>query len=97
MTTPTATDRPTTADWLARAAAVSPRNEAFIGGRFVPAASGETFADITGRDGSRITDVAQGGVEDVDRAVAAARTAFDDRRWADQAPADRKRVLLKLA
>jgi acyl-CoA reductase-like NAD-dependent aldehyde dehydrogenase len=97
MTTPTAKDRPTAADWLARAAAVAPRNEAFIGGRFVSAASGATFVDVAGRDGSRITDVAQGDVEDVDRAVSAARTAFDDRRWSDQTPADRKRVLLKLA
>jgi acyl-CoA reductase-like NAD-dependent aldehyde dehydrogenase len=96
MTTPTR-DRLTAADWLARAAALEPRNEAFIDGRFTPSASGQTFADITGRDGSRITDVAQGDVEDVDRAVRAARTSFDDRRWADQPPADRKRVLLKLA
>jgi acyl-CoA reductase-like NAD-dependent aldehyde dehydrogenase len=97
VTAPTAKDRLTVADWLARAASVAPRNEAFIDGRFTPAASGETFPDIAGRDGSRITDVAQGDVEDVDRAVRAARTAFDDRRWADQSPADRKRVLLKLA
>ena len=97
MTAPTAKDRPTAADWLARAAAIAPRNEAFIDGRFAPAASGQTFPDIASRDGSRITDVAQGDVEDVDRAVAAARTAFDDRRWSDQEPADRKRVLLKLA
>ena len=97
MTAPTARDRPTAADWLARAAALEPRNQAFIDGRFTPSASGRTFADITGRDGSRITDVAEGDVEDVDRAVTAARTAFDDRRWSDQTPADRKRVLLKLA
>jgi acyl-CoA reductase-like NAD-dependent aldehyde dehydrogenase len=84
-------------DWLARAAAVAPRNELFIGGRFVPSASGRTFDDITGRDGSVITAVAEGAAEDVDRAVAAARAAFDDRRWADQSPANRKRVLLKLA
>ena len=90
-------DRPTAADWLARAAAVTPRNEAFIDGRFVPAASGATFPDIAGRDGGRITDVAQGDVEDVGRAVKAARTSFDDRRWADQSPANRKRILLKLA
>jgi acyl-CoA reductase-like NAD-dependent aldehyde dehydrogenase len=96
MTTPTK-DRLTAADWLARAAALEPRNEAFIDGRFMPSASGQTFVDITGRDGSRITDVAQGDVEDVDRAVRAARASFDDRRWADQSPADRKRVLLKLA
>ncbi len=100
MTAPTgrqADKRPTRADWLERAAAIAPRNEAFIDGRFVAAASGATFPDIAGRDGTRITDVAQGDVEDVDRAVRAARTAFDDRRWADQTPADRKRVLLKLA
>ena len=39
----------------------------------------------------------EGDVEDVDRAVPAARTSFDDRRWADQSPAERKAVLLKLA
>jgi 4-guanidinobutyraldehyde dehydrogenase / NAD-dependent aldehyde dehydrogenase len=87
----------TTADWLARAAAIAPRTELFIDGRFVPAASGLTFDDVTGRDGSRIASVAEGGVEDVDRAVAAARRAFDDGRWADQPPAARKRVLLRLA
>ena len=88
---------PTTADWIARADAVEPRNEAFIDGRFVPAASGRTFDDVAGRDGRVITRVAEGGAEDVDRAVAAARRAFDDRRWADMSPAKRKIILLKLA
>ncbi len=84
-------------DWVARAAAIAPRTEAFIDGQFVPAAAGRTFADIAGRDGSVIAQVAEGDAEDVDRAVRAARTSFDDRRWSDQAPADRKRVLLRLA
>ena len=96
MTTDTARP-PTTADWIARAAAIAPRTELFVDGRFVPAASGRTFDDIAGRDGSRIAAVAEGGVEDVDRAVAAARRAFDDRRWSDQPPAARKRVLLRLS
>ncbi len=87
----------TAADWLGRASAIAPRNELFIDGRFVAAASGRTFDDIAGRDGSLITSVAEGATEDVDRAVAAARNAFDDRRWADRSPADRKRVLLRLA
>ena len=87
----------TVADWLDRAATVRPRAELFIDGRFSPAASGETFEDIAGRDGSHIASVASGGVEDVDRAVAAARRSFDDRRWSDQPPATRKRVLLRLA
>ena len=84
-------------DWLARAAAVTPRRELFIDGRFGPAASGRTFTDIAGRDGSTIAEVAEGDATDVDHAVAAARASFDDRRWADQSPVNRKRVLLKLA
>ena len=84
-------------DWIARAAAIAPRAELFIDGRFVAAASGQTFADIAGRNGRLVTRVAEGGAEDVDRAVTAARRAFEDRRWADQAPVARKRVLLRLA
>lgn len=41
--------------------------------------------------------MAEGGAEDVDRAVTAARRSFDDRRWSDQPPAARKAVLLRLA
>jgi acyl-CoA reductase-like NAD-dependent aldehyde dehydrogenase len=93
----TAPPRATLEDWLDRAAAVQPRNELFIDGRYVAAASGETFDDIAGRDGQRITQVANGGLEDVDRAVAAARASFDDRRWSDQTPQARKKVLLTLA
>jgi acyl-CoA reductase-like NAD-dependent aldehyde dehydrogenase len=84
-------------DWLGRAAALRPRTEAFIDGRFVPAASGRTFTDIAPRDGRPIAEIAEGDATDVDRAVMAARAAFDDRRWADQSPKDRKRVLLRLA
>ena len=87
----------TTADWLERAALVSPRNELFIDGAYVPAASGRTFEDTTGRDGSVIARVAEGGAEDVDRAVKAARRSFDDARWAGESPANRKRVLLRFA
>src|SRR5262245_38542128 len=89
--------QPTADDWIERARAVRPRNEAFIDGRFVPAASGKTFDDVAGRDGSVITAGREGGPEDVDRAVAAARASFDDRRWADASPAKRKIILLKLA
>ncbi len=97
MTAPTRPPTPTLDDWLERAALVAPRNELFIDGAFRPAASGRTFDDVTGRDGSVVTRVAEGGVEDVDRAVAAARAAFDDRRWADASPGRRKAVLLRLA
>ncbi|HEY8636463.1 MAG TPA: aldehyde dehydrogenase [Candidatus Limnocylindrales bacterium] len=97
MSSETKSAAPTAADWIARAASITPRTELFVDGRFVPAASGATFDDIAGRDGSRIAAVAEGGPEDVDRAVAAARRSFDDRRWSDQPPMARKAVLLRLA
>jgi acyl-CoA reductase-like NAD-dependent aldehyde dehydrogenase len=84
-------------DWLARAAALQPRTDAFIDGRFVAAASGRTFTDIGPRDGRPIGEVAEADATDVDLAVTAARAAFEDRRWADQSPKNRKRVLLRLA
>ena len=93
----TAQAAPTAEDWIARAAAVAPRTELFIDGRFGPAASGRAFDDVAGRDGSLIARVAEGDATDVDRAVAAARRSFDDRRWSDQPPAARKKVLLRLA
>jgi acyl-CoA reductase-like NAD-dependent aldehyde dehydrogenase len=52
---------------------------------------------VSPRDGSVIAAVARGSGEDVDRAVRAARRAFDDGRWALADPLERKRVLLRLA
>jgi gamma-glutamyl-gamma-aminobutyraldehyde dehydrogenase len=82
---------------MAVAAQPAFRTQAFIDGRFVDAASGETFATENPATGEVIARVAAGGAEDVDRAVAAARRAFDDGRWSRLAPADRKRILLRFA
>ncbi len=84
-------------DWVGRAVALRPRTHAVIDGQLVPAASGRTYADCTARDGSEIAQVAACDAVDADRAVAAARSAFDDGRWSDVAPAERKRVLLRFA
>ena len=73
------------------------RTEAFIDGLFVAAADGRTFATVSPRDGTEIARVARGGAEDVDRAVAAARRAFDRGDWAFADPAQRGRVLVRLA
>ena len=73
------------------------RTDAFIDGAFVPAADGATFDDVSPRDGSVIANVARGGGEDIDRAVRAARRSFDGGEWALADPAQRKRVLLRLA
>lgn len=76
---------------------MSVRTEAFIGGAFVPAADGRTFATVSPRDGGVLAEVARGGAEDVDRAVRAARRTFDAGDWAFADPRERGRVLRRLA
>jgi len=89
---------PTTAqDWRARAAALSINGQAFIDGRYLPAASGQTFDDVSPIDGRVIARVASTDQADVDLAVAAARRAFDSGVWAHQPPRERKRVLQRFA
>ena len=89
---------PTTAqDWRARAAALAINGQAFINGRYLPAASGETFDDVSPIDGRVIARVASTDQADVELAVAAARRAFDSGVWAHQPPRERKRVLQRFA
>jgi 4-guanidinobutyraldehyde dehydrogenase/NAD-dependent aldehyde dehydrogenase len=83
----------TASDWHARAAGLAINGQAFIAGRYVAAASGETFEDVTPIDGRVIARVAATDKADVDLAVAAARRAFDSGVWAHQPPRERKRVL----
>jgi gamma-glutamyl-gamma-aminobutyraldehyde dehydrogenase len=91
-------DRPTTKSaWLARAAALKPEGRAFIDGAYVPALSGKTFAKSSPIDGRVFAEVADCGVADIDRAVAAARRSFESGVWRDAEPAHRKRVLLRFA
>jgi acyl-CoA reductase-like NAD-dependent aldehyde dehydrogenase len=70
---------------------------ALINGQRVTALDGQTFDCISPVDGRLLTQVARCGLADVDAAVAAARTAFEDRRWSGMAPAARKRVMIKFA
>lgn len=84
-------------DWKARAANLSIRGQAFIDGKFVDAASGKTFDSINPANGEVLAQVAEGDEEDINRAVAAGRKAFEDGRWSRMTPGDRKTILLKLA
>jgi aldehyde dehydrogenase (NAD+) len=71
------------------------QTQLFIGGRFVPAANGETLATLNPHDNSVIAEVAMAGHADIDRAVAAAKAAFP--KWSKLAAMERGRLLLKLA
>ena len=53
------------------------QTQCFIGGQWVPAASGKTFETINPATEEVIANVAEGDREDVDRAVKAAREAFE--------------------
>lgn len=80
-----------------QAQGLSFRNQAFIGGQFADAASGKTFDCVSPVDGKVLTAVAAGDQEDIDRAVKAARAAFEDGRWSRQHPSKRKKVLQRWA
>jgi len=69
-----------------------------IGGESVDAADGQRFDIVNPADGKTFATAALGGREDVDRAVAAAQAAFEDRKgWATWAAGKRGRSLSKLA
>jgi len=65
----------------------------FIGGRWVEAASGKTFETLNPATGEVLAKVAEGGADDIDRAVAAARASFDRGTWRDLPPAERAKIL----
>jgi gamma-glutamyl-gamma-aminobutyraldehyde dehydrogenase len=81
----------------AAAAKLRFRTQAFIDGQFSPAASGQTFPSVNPANGKKIADIASCEVEDVNRAVKAARRAFESGCWSRMKPADRKKILLKFA
>ncbi|AZM61098.1 MULTISPECIES: aldehyde dehydrogenase family protein [unclassified Streptomyces] len=68
-----------------------------VDGKQVPAADGRTFTVLDPSDGTALAHVALAGRADVDRAVAAARTAFTAPEWARMRPADRGRLLHRVA
>ena len=69
----------------------------FINNQFVPSASGKTFPTYNPATGEVMAQVAEGDREDIDRAVKAARKAFENPAWADMAPSQRGRLIWKLA
>jgi phenylacetaldehyde dehydrogenase len=85
-------------DLLASVAAFLSREPTMlIGGEWVPARDGATFATTNPADGSELAQVPSGDREDVDRAVRAARRAFEGAAWRKLRPGDRAKLLWRLA
>ncbi|WP_066768024.1 aldehyde dehydrogenase family protein [Sphingobium sp. CCH11-B1] len=74
----------------------TPHQDMLIGGQRVPALSGQRFETRNPATGDLLATVAQGGAEDVDRAVKSARTAFEG-PWRRMKPVERQRIMLRLA
>lgn len=68
-----------------------------IGGDWSDSVDGATFETHDPHDGSLLGTVARGKADDAERAITAARTAFDDGPWAGMTPNERQRVLHAVA
>src|SRR4051812_30711176 len=76
----------------------SPRfRQLFIDGAFTDSSTGKTFPTLNPATGERLADVSEGSVEDVDRAVAAARKAFESGPWPKMPARERGKLLVKIA
>ncbi len=87
----------TRAEWEAKARTLDLRTQAFIDGAYVDAASGKTFDCVSPIDGVSRGRVAECEAEDVERAVRAARRAFESGAWSESSPVHRKKTLQKFA
>ncbi|MFJ8996170.1 aldehyde dehydrogenase family protein [Streptomyces sp. NPDC102279] len=73
------------------------RDSVYVNGAFIPAITSNRMADVNPTTGAVFAEVPACGVEDVDRAVAAARNAFDAGPWPTISGKDRAEVLQRLA
>jgi phenylacetaldehyde dehydrogenase len=76
---------------------VAQKRKMLINGKWVEAASGKTFPTYNPATGEVLANVAEGDREDIDRAVKAARAAFETGPWARISPSERGRMMWRLA
>src|SRR6185369_6120335 len=69
----------------------------FIDGEFGPSSTGKTFPTVNPATGQELCGIAEGATADVDRAVAAARKAFESGAWAKTPARERGKLLAKIA
>ncbi len=78
-------------------AAFAPRRPMLIGGKPAESVTGEWFDTLNPATGELIARVPKAGQEDVDRAVAAARAAFEDGPWRRVSAMERGRAIFRIA
>ncbi|MEN8699919.1 aldehyde dehydrogenase family protein [Bacillus infantis] len=73
------------------------KKKLFINGEFVESASQKTFESYNPATGEVLATLYEAGPEDIDKAVLAARKAFDEGKWSKMGSAKRSRLMYKLA
>src|SRR6202166_5086877 len=73
----------------------SPR-QLFINGQWTDAASGKTFETPNPATGETLARIAEGDAEDINRAVRAARRAFEEGPWSRMTPSERARIIWRI-
>ena len=76
---------------------LSQTRKMLINGKWVESASGRTFATCNPADGEELCQVAEGDKEDINRAVKAARKAFEEGPWSKTTPNVRSKMIWKLS
>ncbi|NDF44695.1 MAG: aldehyde dehydrogenase family protein, partial [Betaproteobacteria bacterium] len=74
-----------------------PDAQLLVGGQWQAAQSGQTLDVVSPIDGRVLCQMAQAGAVDVDAAVRVARAAFERGPWPRMAPAERKKILHRIA
>src|SRR6202161_2829941 len=75
---------------------VSRKHKMLINGKWVDSASGKTFPTYNPATGEVLSNVAEGDKEDIDRAVKAARAAFETGPWSKISPSERGQMIWRL-
>jgi phenylacetaldehyde dehydrogenase len=68
----------------------------FIGGQWTDAASGKSFETPNPATGETLAYIAEGDAEDINRAVRAARKAFESGPWSRMTPSERGRIIWRI-
>ena len=74
-----------------------PHQRLFIGGNWIDAITSNRLDSLSPLNGNLLTTIAEAGSKDVDLAVASARASFEKGVWSKAAPAERKKVLNRIA
>ena len=75
---------------------IAPRYELFIGGKWTQPSSGKYFDTISPSTEEKLSEIAEADEKDVDRAVAAARRAYE-KYWSPMRPLDRAKYIYRIA